>query len=105
MSAIVILVTVDSSETARKIAEILLETRKAACVTIIPKVESHYRWQGKVEFAEELLLFVKTRAELLDEVVDLVKKNHPYDVPEIIALPIVEGNHEYLNWIEKETGG
>jgi len=99
-----VLVTVDSEETARKITSALLEARKAACVNIVPKVESHYWWQGKMETANELLLVVKTRAELLEEVVALVKKNHPYTVPEVIALPIVGGNEDYLRWVEGETG-
>ena len=81
----------------------LLAERKAACVNIIPKVESHYRWQGKIESDDELLLIVKTRITLLDEIITLVKENHPYTVPEIIALPIVGGNADYLQWIEKET--
>jgi periplasmic divalent cation tolerance protein len=81
----------------------LLAERKAACVNIIPKVESHYRWQGKIESDDELLLIVKTRITLLDEIITLVKENHPYTIPEIIAMPIVGGNADYLQWIEKET--
>jgi periplasmic divalent cation tolerance protein len=81
---LVVLTTVDSIETAHKIADALLKDRKAACVNIVPKVESHYWWQGKIESADELLLIVKTRAELLDDVVGIVKKNHTYTVPEII---------------------
>jgi periplasmic divalent cation tolerance protein len=81
----------------------LLAERKAACVNIIPKVESHYRWQGKIESDDELLLIVKTRITLLDEIITLVKENHPYTIPKIIAMPIVGGNADYLQWIEKET--
>ena len=102
-SHIIVLITVDSQETAQKIADRLLEERKAACVNIIPKVSSQYWWQGKIDNADELLLVVKTRAALLDELIALVKQNHPYDVPEIIALPIVGGNQDYLEWIDKET--
>jgi periplasmic divalent cation tolerance protein len=100
---IVVFITVDSQQTAQKITDILLTERKAACVNIVPAVESHYWWQGKKETAQELLLIVKTRAELLDELVKLVKKHHPYSVPEIIALPIVGGNEDYLRWVEVET--
>jgi periplasmic divalent cation tolerance protein len=100
---IVVFITVDSPETAQKITDKLLTERKAACVNIIPKVESHYWWQGKIESANELMLIVKTRAALLDELVTLVKEIHPYSVPEIIALPIIGGNKDYLNWVEKET--
>jgi periplasmic divalent cation tolerance protein len=82
---------------------VLLTERKAACVNIIPKVESHYWWQGKKESTQELLLIVKTQAELLDELVALVKKHHPSSVPEIIALPIIGGNEDYLKWVKDET--
>jgi periplasmic divalent cation tolerance protein len=100
---IVVFITVDSQETAQKITDVLLTERKAACVNIIPKVESHYWWQGKKESTQELLLIVKTQAELLDELITLVKKHHPYSVPEIIALPIIGGNEDYLKWVEGET--
>ena len=100
---IVVFITVDSQETAQKISDQLLTGRKAACVNIIPTVESHYWWQGKIESANELMLVVKTRAALLDELIKAVKENHPYTVPEIIALPIIGGNEDYLQWIDKET--
>ena len=102
-SHIIVFIAVDSQENAQKIANKLLAERKAACVNIIPAIESHYWWQGKIESANELLLIVKTRAELLDELISLVKEIHPYTVPEIIALPIIGGNEDYLQWIEKET--
>jgi len=101
---IIVFITVDSQETAQKIANKLLTERKVACANILPKVESHYWWQGKIESANELLLIVKTRAALLDELIALVKQIHPYAVPEIIALPIIGGNEDYLKWIDKETG-
>ena len=100
---VIVFITVDSKETAQKITEKLLTERKAACVNIIPKVESHYWWHGKIETANELLLIVKTRAELVDELVTLVKQIHPYTVPEIIALPIIGGNEDYLKWVDTET--
>ena len=100
---IVVFITVDSQETAKKITDKLLTERKAVCINIIPKVESYYWWQGKIENANELLLIVKTRAVLLEELIALVKQNHPYSVPEIIALPIIGGNKDYLKWIEAET--
>jgi periplasmic divalent cation tolerance protein len=100
---IIVFITVDSKETAQKIANKLLTEKKAACVNIIPKVESHYRWQCKIESADELMLVVKTRAAFLVELIKTVKENHPYTVPEIIALPIIGGNEDYLKWIEKET--
>ncbi len=89
---IIVFITIDSPANAQKLADKLLSARKAACVNIIPKVSSQYWWQGKIEKADELMLVVKTRAALLDELITLVKQNHPYTVPEIIALPIIGGN-------------
>ena len=100
---VVILVTTDSQESAQKMAKALLKERKAACVNIVPRVDSLFWWEGSPDTAEELLLVIKTRAALVDDVVGLVKANHPYDVPEVIALPIVGGNPDYLEWIDGET--
>ena len=100
---IVLFITTDTAEEARKIAEVLLEQKKAACVNIIPGVNSLFRWEGKVDSARENLLVVKTKASLLSEVINLVKKVHSYDVPEIIALPIIGGNKDYLDWIGKSV--
>jgi len=100
---VVVFITVDSQETAKKIADVLLTERKAACVNIVPALESHYWWQGKKESTQEFLLIVKTQAKLLDELIAIVKKHHPYSVPEIIALPVVGGNEDYLEWINRET--
>jgi periplasmic divalent cation tolerance protein len=103
MKHIVVFITIDSEENAQKLADKLLAERKTACVNIIPGVSSQYWWQGKIESADELMLVVKTRAALLNDLIQLVKENHPYAVPEIIALPIIGGNDDYLKWIEKET--
>jgi periplasmic divalent cation tolerance protein len=102
---IVIFITTSSYDEARKIAAELVAQRKAACVNIVPRVNSIFRWKGKIEDAEESLLVVKTRARLFPEVVSVVKGIHSYEVPEIIALPIVEGNPDYLAWLKEETGG
>ena len=104
-SYIVVFITTSSYEEARKIASALVDQRKAACVNIVPKVSSLFRWKGKIEDVEESLMVVKTRAELFPDVVSTVKSIHSYDVPEIIALPIVEGNPDYLSWLKEETGG
>ena len=98
---LVLLVTAGSSEEANKVAGELLNQRKVACVNIVPGVNSLFRWQGKIDSAQENLLVIKTEASLLNEVVDLIKQIHSYDVPEIIALPIVGGNKDYLQWIDK----
>ncbi len=100
---IIILVTAANREEAIKIADALLAQRKAACVNIIPKVSSMFWWGGKVERTEENLLIIKSRTELFDEVVSSVKAIHSYEVPEIIALPVIKGSTDYLSWVTKET--
>jgi periplasmic divalent cation tolerance protein len=97
---IVVLITTGSEEEAGKIAELLVKERKAACVSIVPRVDSLFRWKGNIDSAHESLLLVKTIASLLSEVISLVKQAHSYDVPEIIALPIIGGNDEYLHWLD-----
>ena len=103
-NCIVVLITVGSQEEARNIADALVGQRKAACVNIVPQVNSIFRWEGGIEDDKESLLVIKSRAELFRDIVDLVKGIHSYEVPEIIALPIVDGNQEYLSWIGEETG-
>jgi periplasmic divalent cation tolerance protein len=101
---LVALVTVPSKEVGRKVAHVLLEKKLAACINIVPSVNSLYNWQGKPADDEECLLFIKTKASIFEsEFVPAVKSVHPYDVPEIIALPIVMGSKSYLDWIESET--
>jgi periplasmic divalent cation tolerance protein len=99
---IVILVTTGTETEAHKIAELLLTKRKAACVNIVPSVDSSFWWQGKLDSARESLLIIKTRASLLPEIIELVKSVHSYEVPEIIALPIIGGSEDYLKWIDDE---
>lgn len=100
-SHIVILVTTSTGEEAHKIADRLLNERKAACVSIVPGVSSFFRWQDECDSARENLLIIKTKAELLNEIIDLVKQLHSYKVPEILALPIAGGNPDYLEWLDK----
>jgi periplasmic divalent cation tolerance protein len=101
----VVLITTDTEEEAIKIASVLLNQRKAACVNTVPRVNSRFWWQGKLDSARESLLIVKTRASLLDEIVKLVKEIHSYDTPEIIALPIIGGSQDYMGWIDQEVKG
>jgi len=99
-NVVVVLVTASSAEEAHKIADLLLDERKAACVNIVPGVDSLFRWKGKTDSARESLLLIKTRASLLPEIVSLVKESHSYEVPEIIALPIIGGSEDYLRWLD-----
>jgi len=100
---IVVYITVPSQEVGLQIANMLVENNLAACVNILPGVMSIYQWQGQLQQDDELLLIAKTRSGSFDQLASAVKKAHPYDVPEIIALPIVAGSNEYLTWIDEET--
>jgi len=102
-SQVVVFITAGTREEAQKIANTLLERRKAACVNIVPRVDSYFWWQGRLDTEQEALLIVKTKASLMDDLVGLVKEIHSYDVPEVIALPIVGGNQAYLEWIDGEV--
>ncbi len=100
---VVLFITTATAKEAQRISRVLIEQRKAACVNIVPRVSSLFWWQDKLDSAQESLLIVKTKASLLNEIVTLVREIHSYDVPEIIALPIVGGNQDYLEWISKEV--
>ncbi len=97
---IVILITTGSKEEAHRIAARLLEQRKVACVNIVPAVDSIFWWEDKLDSARESLLVIKTKTAQLKEITELVKEVHSYEVPEIIALPIIGGNEDYLKWID-----
>jgi periplasmic divalent cation tolerance protein len=97
---VVVLITTSSEEEAHKIAELLVNRRKAACVNIVPRVDSLFWWEDKLDSARESLLLVKTKASLFPEIVELVKRTHSYEVPEIIALPIIAGSEDYLKWLD-----
>jgi periplasmic divalent cation tolerance protein len=98
---ITVLTTCSSLKEAGKIKDVLLKTQKVACVNMLPRVESFFWWKGKIDSCREVLLIAKTRADVFKDIVHLVKKNHQYAVPEIIALPIIDANTDYLNWINK----
>jgi periplasmic divalent cation tolerance protein len=95
----VILSTAGSEDEARKVAQHLMEHQLAACVNILPGVESIYRWQDKVESAREWLLLIKTTAEKFPAVRDAIRQVHSYELPECIAIAIEDGSEEYLQWI------
>jgi periplasmic divalent cation tolerance protein len=100
---IVIFVTTGTEQEAHKMAELLLSKRKAACVNVISRIDSSFWWKGKLDSARESLLIIKTRASLLPEIIELVKSTHSYEVPEIVALPIIGGNEDYFKWIDGEV--
>ena len=100
---VVIFVTTGSEEEARRVAEHLIGRRRAACINIVPRTDSLFWWQGKLDSAQESILIIKTKASLLPEITELVKEVHSYEVPEVIALPIIDGSKDYLKWIDDEV--
>jgi periplasmic divalent cation tolerance protein len=94
--------TTETKKQAQKIAQYLVEQKLAACVQISGPIESTYRWKAKVENAQEWLCLIKTRENLFDKVEAAIKKLHSYETPEIIAVPIIKGSREYLNWLNDE---
>jgi periplasmic divalent cation tolerance protein len=102
-SYIVVFITVKDAEEAQKIAKALLKRRQAACVNIVPGVNSHFWWKDKLDAVEECLIIVKSKESLLPEIIKSVRKIHSYSIPEIIALPIIDGSREYLEWIDSEV--
>ena len=100
----VALTTCPDEGTARRIASALVDERLAACVNILPDMTSIYRWQGVVETTPECLLLVKTRRECLEALRRRLEELHPYDVPELVALPVEGGSSAYLKWVVEETG-
>ncbi|SNZ08186.1 divalent cation tolerance protein [Persephonella hydrogeniphila] len=101
MGYIVVLVTTPDKETAERLALGLIENKLAACVNISEQVSSVYFWQGNIENEKESLMIIKSREDLFEDLEQFIRKNHPYTVPEIIALPIIKGSSAYLNWIDE----
>ena len=103
MEALLVLTNCPDEETANSIALAVVEAKVAACVNILPRVQSIYRWQGVVESATEIPLFIKSTAANYPALEKLIAELHPYETPEIIALPITQGLPAYLNWVAAET--
>ena len=101
--AIVVFMTAANGEEATRLAEMLVGAHLAACVQILPEIESVYRWQGKIERSSEVLLLVKTTRGKFDELEREVRALHSYDTPEIVAVPIVTGSAPYLEWLNQAT--
>jgi len=95
----VVLVTAPNMKIARVLARAALQARLIACANLVPKIESHYWWQGKIASASEVLLVLKTQKSKLAALEKLVLARHPYDTPEFIALPLSAGNKKYLDWL------
>jgi len=101
---IVILCTCANPEEAARLARSLVEARLAACVTVIPLVHSYYRWKGEVESADECLLAIKSSGERFEALRAEIERLHSYQVPEVLALPVVDGSDNYLKWLDASLG-
>ena len=101
----VVFVTAPDLTTARKLAKAALSARLAACANLIPKIESHYWWQGKLDSSAEVLIVFKTAASCLARLEKVILKNHPYDTPEFIVLSLQGGNGRYLAWLDESVKG
>jgi len=104
MNEIVVFITASNEDEAAKISKALVEARLAGCVNIIKNIRSIYSWQRKIEDEKEVLMILKTQKFLLDSLMKKVEELHSYTVPEVIALPIVDGSVEYLKWLREVTG-
>ncbi|CAG9321488.1 unnamed protein product [Blepharisma stoltei] len=98
-----IYITINTIENAQMLARGLVENQLAACVNIIPGIQSIYKWEGVINQDQELLLMAKTRTELIDELTSWVKRNHPYQVCEVISVPITGGNLDYIQFLLNNT--
>lgn len=96
-----VLVTAPDLVVARKLVRSVLKSRLAACANLVPRIESHYWWQGKLEVGAEVLILFKTEQAKLGELETRIRKRHPYDTPEFVVLPITGGSERYLDWIDQ----
>jgi periplasmic divalent cation tolerance protein len=103
MNALIVFTHAPDRAVAEKIARALIERRLAACVNILAECTSIYRWQGNIEVAGEVPLMIKTRMDIYDQVESAIKSLHPYELPEIVAVPVERGSGEYHEWINAAT--
>jgi periplasmic divalent cation tolerance protein len=101
--AVVVMITAGSQAEAERVGEALLQSRLAACVNLLPGVNSFFWWEGKIDRAAEVLILVKTKRELMPDLLEQVRAVHSYEVFEAVALPILAGSPEYLRWLEEST--
>jgi periplasmic divalent cation tolerance protein len=97
---IIVLSTCASEEESGKLARSLVEQRLAACVNVVPRVRSYYRWKGEIESADEYLLLIKSSRSCMAALLTVLENEHSYEVPEVIAVPVVDGAPNYLNWLQ-----
>ena len=102
---VVVLITASSADEAAKIGRVLVEERLVACANIVGGVRSLFFWDGRTRDDQETLMICKSRCQLMNRIIDRVKQLHSYSVPEIIALPIIAGSKEYLDWVNETATG
>ncbi len=98
-----VFVTVPNLGTARRLATLALSARLVACANLVPKIESHYWWRGKIEIATEILILFKTTTQRLEALEKLILARHPYDTPEFVVVSIARGNKRYLEWLSQAS--
>ena len=99
---IVVFTTCNSQEQGAQLARHLIEHRLAACVNILTGARSFYRWKGEIEQASEVVLLIKSRRDIFDKLREAIAQLHSYEIPEVIALPVVDGSDAYLSWLDRE---
>lgn len=101
--AVMAMTTTNTEREAKKLASLIVDERLAACVQIVPKIHSIYRWEGQIHDDQEYLLLIKTGQELIQKLKRLMEKHHSYEVPEFLVVPIVDGTENYLEWMDGVT--